>query len=216
MDAPRARAEARGGQAVGIERQVGANILDAVDDGYIATIFEESDEPPHAAKIDRIAKPCRTVARTVTSMLCETRDGRRVHADERNAALIKPMQEMTSGAAVVYGVAAPRRGLRNAVTASVDEQSLSRRCGREGKWRGVNVMVISSRCDWKHHDYAEQIGVIPLGNGLLHRPARHNPSLRKSVFDFAQGITALARAKPHQDARLELEGKAKALLDCAA
>lgn len=38
----------------------------------------------------------------------------------------------------------------------------------------------------------------------------------ESIFDFVQGITALARAKPHQDARLELEGKAKALLDCAA
>ena len=34
-----------------------------------------------------------------------------------------------------------------------------------------------------------------------------------SVFDFVQGITALARSRPHQDARLELEGKAKALLD---
>ena len=38
----------------------------------------------------------------------------------------------------------------------------------------------------------------------------------ESVFDFLQGITAIARAKPHQDARLELEGKAKALLDRAA
>jgi hypothetical protein len=35
----------------------------------------------------------------------------------------------------------------------------------------------------------------------------------ESVFDFVQGITALARSKPHQDARLELEGKAKQLLD---
>ncbi len=34
----------------------------------------------------------------------------------------------------------------------------------------------------------------------------------ESVFDFVQGITALARSKPHQDARLELEGKAKTLL----
>ena len=33
----------------------------------------------------------------------------------------------------------------------------------------------------------------------------------ESVFDFVQGITALARAKPHQDARLELEGKAAKL-----
>ncbi|MBG0792395.1 DUF932 domain-containing protein [Methylocystis sp. H62] len=34
----------------------------------------------------------------------------------------------------------------------------------------------------------------------------------ESIFDFVQGVTALARAKPHQDARLELEGKAAKLL----
>ena len=33
----------------------------------------------------------------------------------------------------------------------------------------------------------------------------------ESVFDFVQGITALARTKPHQDARLELEGRAAKL-----
>ncbi|MCR6734087.1 MAG: DUF932 domain-containing protein [Afipia sp.] len=38
----------------------------------------------------------------------------------------------------------------------------------------------------------------------------------ESVFDFVQGISALARGKPHQDARLELEGKAKRLLERAA
>jgi hypothetical protein len=38
----------------------------------------------------------------------------------------------------------------------------------------------------------------------------------ESVFDFVQGITALARSKPHQDGRLELEGKAKILLERAA
>jgi len=36
--------------------------------------------------------------------------------------------------------------------------------------------------------------------------------LPESVFDFVQGITALARDKPHQDARLELEGRASKLL----
>jgi hypothetical protein len=41
----------------------------------------------------------------------------------------------------------------------------------------------------------------------------HPPS---SLFDFVQGITALARTKAHQDVRLELEGKAKALLERAA
>lgn len=34
----------------------------------------------------------------------------------------------------------------------------------------------------------------------------------ESVFDFVQGITALARTKPHQDSRLDLEAKAKKLM----
>ena len=38
----------------------------------------------------------------------------------------------------------------------------------------------------------------------------------ESVFDFVQGITAVARDRPHQDARLELEQRAKKLLDRAA
>jgi hypothetical protein len=38
----------------------------------------------------------------------------------------------------------------------------------------------------------------------------------ESVFDFVQGITAVARDKPHQDARLDLEARAKRLLDRAA
>ena len=33
----------------------------------------------------------------------------------------------------------------------------------------------------------------------------------ESVFDFVQGITAVARSKPQQDARLEMEGKAEAV-----
>jgi hypothetical protein len=35
----------------------------------------------------------------------------------------------------------------------------------------------------------------------------------RSVFDFVQGITATARALPHQDARIERELRAKHLLD---
>jgi hypothetical protein len=34
----------------------------------------------------------------------------------------------------------------------------------------------------------------------------------ESIFDFVQGITAVARSRPHQDARLEMEGKAAGLL----
>ncbi|MBG0812343.1 DUF932 domain-containing protein [Methylosinus sp. H3A] len=38
----------------------------------------------------------------------------------------------------------------------------------------------------------------------------------ESIFDFVQGITAVARDKPHQDVRLDMEAKAKKLLDLAA
>jgi len=38
----------------------------------------------------------------------------------------------------------------------------------------------------------------------------------ESVFDFVQGITAVARDKPHQDARLDLEARAKKVLEQAA
>ncbi|RJG41758.1 DUF932 domain-containing protein [Mesorhizobium sp. DCY119] len=38
----------------------------------------------------------------------------------------------------------------------------------------------------------------------------------ESIFDFVQGITALARGKDHQDTRLELEGRARKLLESAA
>ena len=38
----------------------------------------------------------------------------------------------------------------------------------------------------------------------------------ESIFDFVQGITALARSKTHQDSRLDLEAKAKKLMERAA
>jgi hypothetical protein len=38
----------------------------------------------------------------------------------------------------------------------------------------------------------------------------------ESVFDFVQGITAVARDRPHQDSRLDLEARAKKLLDRTA
>ena len=38
----------------------------------------------------------------------------------------------------------------------------------------------------------------------------------ETIFDFVQGMTAHARSKAHQDSRLELEAKAKALLEKAA
>ncbi|MEM7693252.1 MAG: DUF932 domain-containing protein [Pseudomonadota bacterium] len=38
----------------------------------------------------------------------------------------------------------------------------------------------------------------------------------ESVFDFVQGITAVARSKPHQDARITMEARAKSLMEMAA
>ncbi|MCA1395605.1 DUF932 domain-containing protein [Bradyrhizobium sp. BRP56] len=38
----------------------------------------------------------------------------------------------------------------------------------------------------------------------------------ESIFDFMQGITAVARDRPHQDVRLDMEAKAKKLLDRVA
>lgn len=38
----------------------------------------------------------------------------------------------------------------------------------------------------------------------------------ESIFDFVQGITALARTKTHQDSRLDLETKAKKLMSAVA
>jgi hypothetical protein len=38
----------------------------------------------------------------------------------------------------------------------------------------------------------------------------------ESIFDFVQGITAFARGKTHQDARLDIEGRAKQLLRVAS
>ena len=55
-----------------------------------------------------------------------------------------------------------------------------------------------------------------MGDGKDYRNrARRRGRQPESIFDFVQGITALARTKSHQDARLELEGKAKRLMERA-
>lgn len=48
---------------------------------------------------------------------------------------------------------------------------------------------------------------------ILDRVLNEEGRKPESVFDFVQGITAVARDKPHQDARLDMEGRAKKLLD---
>ena len=48
---------------------------------------------------------------------------------------------------------------------------------------------------------------------ILDRVLNEEGRKPESVFDFVQGITAVARDKAHQDARLDMEGRAKKLLD---
>lgn len=48
---------------------------------------------------------------------------------------------------------------------------------------------------------------------ILDRVLNEEGRAPTSVFDFVQGITAVARDKAHQDARLDMEGRAKKLLD---
>ncbi len=56
-----------------------------------------------------------------------------------------------------------------------------------------------------------------LVDGPVPRPGGHYPTEEdhkpESIFDFVQGITAMAPDRPHQDVRLDLEARAKKLLD---
>jgi hypothetical protein len=51
---------------------------------------------------------------------------------------------------------------------------------------------------------------------IIHTVLAEEGRKPESIFDFVQGIAAVARDKPHQDARLDLEAKAKKLLDRVA
>jgi len=59
------------------------------------------------------------------------------------------------------------------------------------------------KCGFSKSETAKVIETVLTEEG--HKP--------ESIFDFVQGITAVARDKPHQDVRLDLEARAKKLLD---
>ena len=61
------------------------------------------------------------------------------------------------------------------------------------------------KCGFSKSETAKVIEAVLTEEG--HKP--------ESIFDFVQGITAVARDKPHQDVRLDLEARAKKLLDRA-
>jgi len=56
----------------------------------------------------------------------------------------------------------------------------------------------------------------PETNRIIETVLNEEGKKPESIFDFVQGITALARQKSHQDSRLELETKAKKLMAAVA
>ena len=76
---------------------------------------------------------------------------------------------------------------------------------------------IVARTDEDRSDFLRNRGFSKAETGkIIDRVLAEEGRPPESIFDFVQGITAVARDKPHQDARLDMEGKAKKLLDRAA
>ncbi len=76
---------------------------------------------------------------------------------------------------------------------------------------------IVAKTDEDRTDFLRRRGFSKAETGkIIDRVLAEEGRPPESIFDFVQGITALARDKPHQDARLDLEAKAKKLLDRAA
>ena len=73
---------------------------------------------------------------------------------------------------------------------------------------------IVARTDEDRADFLRKRGFSKAETAkILERVLNEEGRKPESVFDFVQGITAVARDKTHQDARLDLEGRAKKLLE---
>jgi hypothetical protein len=73
--------------------------------------------------------------------------------------------------------------------------------------------AIVARKDDERESFLRKRGFsVGEANRIIARVLEEEGRPPASIFDFVQGITAVARDKPHQDARLELEGKAARLL----
>jgi hypothetical protein len=76
---------------------------------------------------------------------------------------------------------------------------------------------IVARSDEDREDFLRRRGFAKSEAGkIIETVLREEGHPPASIFDFVQGITAVARSKAHQDGRLDLEGKAKRLLDSLA
>jgi hypothetical protein len=75
---------------------------------------------------------------------------------------------------------------------------------------------IVARTDEDRGDFLRRRGFSKAETGrIIETVLAEEGRLPESVFDFVQGITAIARNKTNQDARLDLEGRAKKLLERA-
>ncbi|MER9330550.1 DUF932 domain-containing protein [Mesorhizobium sp. M0152] len=76
---------------------------------------------------------------------------------------------------------------------------------------------IVARDDEDRHGFLRKRGFSkPEAAKIVHTVLLEEGRPPESIFDFVQGITRVARDKSHQNVRLEMEGKAKKLLDFAA
>ncbi|RAZ72451.1 DUF932 domain-containing protein [Mesorhizobium atlanticum] len=76
---------------------------------------------------------------------------------------------------------------------------------------------IVARTDDDRTEFLRKRGFSKAETGkIIERVLTEEGRKPESVFDFVQGITAVARDKVHQDARLDLEARAKKLLERAA
>ncbi len=75
---------------------------------------------------------------------------------------------------------------------------------------------IVARSDEDRTEFLRKRGFSKTETGkIIDRVLNEEGRKPESLFDFVQGITAVARDKTHQDARLDMEAKAKKLLDRA-
>jgi hypothetical protein len=73
--------------------------------------------------------------------------------------------------------------------------------------------AIVARRDEDRHDFLRRRGFSKADTAkVISTVLSEEGRPPESIFDFVQGLTAVARTRPHQDARLELEGKAARLL----
>ncbi len=76
---------------------------------------------------------------------------------------------------------------------------------------------IVARCDEDRADFLKKRGFSKAETAkIVETVLAEEGRPPESVFDFVQGITAVARGKPQQDARLAIETRAKAILEKVA